>query len=317
MLADIDKETVDWTDNFDGSLQEPAVLPALPPNLLLNGATGIAVGMATNIPPHNLSELADAIAYLIDRWDERDEVTVDELMELRPGAGLPDRRHRRSGATRSSWPMAPGKGRVIMRAVAHIEEMARRPAPHRRHRDPLPDQQDHHPRAHRRAGARWPLERYQRPARRIGPPGHAHRHRAASAAPTPLKVLNQLYKYTPLQSTFGVNMLALVDGEPRLLNLKRALERYVEQTRSRRRRRSRQHRGPVVDRARHRLRRSDRRVRRIEQHLVRGSTDGLGSAQLGDPLVVIDAWPGVVGECAQHLGEVAHHGGDVQVGGDL
>src|SRR5512141_385823 len=85
MLADIEKETIDWNDNFDGSLQEPSVLPSLPPNLLLNGATGIAVGMATNVPPHNLNELADAIAYLISRWHERDEVTVDELMQFIQG----------------------------------------------------------------------------------------------------------------------------------------------------------------------------------------------------------------------------------------
>ena len=77
LLLDIEKETVDWTDNFDGSLQEPAVLPALLPNLLLNGNSGIAVGMATNIPPHNLGELVDAIVYLIDRWTELDDITVE------------------------------------------------------------------------------------------------------------------------------------------------------------------------------------------------------------------------------------------------
>lgn len=89
MLADIDKDTVDFTDNFDGSLKEPVVLPARLPNLLLNGASGIAVGMATNIPPHNLNELSAAIAYVIDHYDQIDEITVDDLMKFLPGPDFP------------------------------------------------------------------------------------------------------------------------------------------------------------------------------------------------------------------------------------
>ena len=116
ILVDIDKETVDWTDNFDGSLQEPAVLPGLLPNLLLNGNSGIAVGMATNIPPHNLNELVDAIVYLIDRWDQLDEVTVEELMEFVKGPDFPHRRHV-DGAEEIKQAYATGKGRVMMRAV--------------------------------------------------------------------------------------------------------------------------------------------------------------------------------------------------------
>src|SRR5512135_214941 len=123
MLADIERETVDWTDNFDGSLQEPSVLPALPPNLLLNGASGIAVGMATNVPPHNLRELADAIAYLIERWDERDQVTVDELMEFVQGPDFPTG-GMVLGRDEIKLAYGTGKGRVIMRAVARIEEMS-------------------------------------------------------------------------------------------------------------------------------------------------------------------------------------------------
>ena len=120
---DIDRETVDWNDNFDGSLQEPAVLPGLLPNLLLNGNSGIAVGMATNIPPHNLNELADAIA-LIDRWDEQEEITVDELMEFVTGPDFP------TGALILGredimQAYATGKGRLIMRAVRRGSKICR------------------------------------------------------------------------------------------------------------------------------------------------------------------------------------------------
>src|SRR5713226_3878705 len=89
MLADIDKETVDFSDNFDGTLQEPTVLPALLPNLLVNGTSGIAVGMATNIPPHNLNEIADGIAYLIDHYDALEDVSLDDLMQFVKGPDFP------------------------------------------------------------------------------------------------------------------------------------------------------------------------------------------------------------------------------------
>src|SRR5947207_13024068 len=89
MLADIDKETVDFNDNFDGTLQEPSVLPALLPNLLVNGTSGIAVGMATNIPPHNLNEIADGIAYLIDHYDAIDDVSLDDLLRFVKGPDFP------------------------------------------------------------------------------------------------------------------------------------------------------------------------------------------------------------------------------------
>ncbi|MCB0007035.1 MAG: DNA gyrase subunit A, partial [Anaerolineales bacterium] len=121
LIEDIDKDTVDFTPNFDDSLQEPDLLPARLPNLLLNGAAGIAVGMATNIPPHNLNEICDAIIYLIDRYDAQDDVTVDDLMQFVKGPDFP------TGAQivgtegiRSAY--ATGKGRIIMRAVATIEE---------------------------------------------------------------------------------------------------------------------------------------------------------------------------------------------------
>ena len=89
MLADIEKQTVNFSPNFDGSLQEPTVLPAALPNLLVNGASGIAVGMATNIPPHNLSEVCDALCYMIERWDKLDHIGVDDLMKFIKGPDFP------------------------------------------------------------------------------------------------------------------------------------------------------------------------------------------------------------------------------------
>ena len=122
MLSDIDKSTVDFTDNFDGSLQEPNALPARLPNLLLNGAVGIAVGMATNIPPHNLNELAAGINHLIDNYKKIDTVTIEDLINLIPGPDFPtggiiigDDGIRQTYAT--------GRGRIILRGRAHIEEM--------------------------------------------------------------------------------------------------------------------------------------------------------------------------------------------------
>jgi DNA gyrase subunit A len=126
LLEDIDKNTVDFSPNFDDSLEEPQLLPARLPNLLLNGSSGIAVGMATNIPPHNLTELCDAISYLIDRQDDWDNVTLDELMQFVKGPDFP------TGGLiignegiRSAY--ATGRGRVIMRAVAEVEESPRNP----------------------------------------------------------------------------------------------------------------------------------------------------------------------------------------------
>ena len=95
LLADIDKDTVDFGPNFDDSLEEPLVLPARVPNLLLNGSSGIAVGMATNIPPHNLRELTNAINFLIDNYERMDDISVEELMKFVTGTGLPHRRHDR------------------------------------------------------------------------------------------------------------------------------------------------------------------------------------------------------------------------------
>ena len=121
LLQDIDMDTVDWRENFDGSLQEPAVLPSILPNMLVNGASGIAVGMATNVPPHHLGEVADAVVHVIDNWERLEEITLEELMEFVKGPDFP------TGGTvmgldgiRSAY--ATGRGHIQMRAVARIEE---------------------------------------------------------------------------------------------------------------------------------------------------------------------------------------------------
>ena len=123
LLIDLDKETVNFVENFDGSLQEPEVLPARLPNLLLNGSSGIAVGMATNVPPHNLVELVNALNYLIDHYDDMDEVSVEDLMQFLPGPDFPtggiivgDEGIRQAYST--------GRGRIVMRGTATIEEVS-------------------------------------------------------------------------------------------------------------------------------------------------------------------------------------------------
>lgn len=225
LLVDIDKETVNFVDNFDGTLKEPAVLPGKIPNLLLNGASGIAVGMATNIPPHNLNEICDAIIYLIDRWDDIDEISVDDLMKFVQGPDFP------TGATilgvdgiREAY--TRGKGRVVMRAKAHIEEM--KGGRQRILVTELPYQVNKATLIERIAE----LVRNKKidtiadlrdESDRQGMSIVIELKRGAE----PKKTLNQLLKYTQMQSTFGVNMLALVDGEPRVLPLKRALQLYV------------------------------------------------------------------------------------------
>jgi DNA gyrase subunit A len=226
MLTDIGMDTVDFVDNYDGSTQEPSVLPARLPNLLLNGSSGIAVGMATNIPPHNLRELAQAITYLIDNYDNMDDITVDDMMQFVKGPDFP------TGATiivgdELKEAYATGKGRVAIRATADIEEsrndsykivftsipyQVSKPGIIERivalvkegRLDAIRDLRDESD----RNGLRLVVE--------------------LKPYAQPSKVLNQLYKYTQLQSFYSIQMLALVNNEPRNLGIKRALQIYIE-----------------------------------------------------------------------------------------
>lgn len=226
LLTDIDKDTVDFADNFDDSLQEPTVLPARLPNLLLNGASGIAVGMATNIPPHNMGELVTALIYMIDNYDQIDDVNVEDLVQYLPGPDFPTGGVIVGGeGIRQAY--STGRGRIILRGKAFIEETSRN-----RHRivvTEIPYQLNKTTLIERiatlaREGKLDEISDLRDESDRQGMRIIIELKRTAH----PRKVLNQLYKFTPLQSTFGAQLLALVDGEPRLLSLKRALNLYVE-----------------------------------------------------------------------------------------
>jgi len=226
LLVDIDMNTIDFVDNYDGTQREPLVLPARLPNLLLNGTSGIAVGMATNIPPHNLRELAQAITYMIDNYTEIEEMSVDDLMQFVHGPDFPTGALIVAGDELKEA-YATGRGRVVIRARAEIEEghngrfrIIITEIPYQvskvsiierivslvredrlTHVSDLRDESD-------RQGMRLVVE--------------------LKAGAQPNKVLNQLYKYTQLQSTYSIQMLALVQGEPRNLSLKRALQIYIQ-----------------------------------------------------------------------------------------
>ncbi len=222
MLADIDKNTVDFMPNFDGSLQEPTVLPARLPNLLVNGASGIAVGMATNIPPHNLSEICDAIVHLIDH----PEATMEDLMALVPGPDFPT-----GGIILGSegvrMAYSTGKGRIVLRSKVQIEEIKGN-----RHAlvvTELPFQVNKADLIARIAelvkdGRLEGISDIRDESDRQGIRVVIELKRDTN----PRRVSDALFKHTQLQTAFGVNMLALADGVPRVMNLKRILQLYIE-----------------------------------------------------------------------------------------
>jgi DNA gyrase subunit A len=221
MLADIDKETVELVPNFDGSIKEPTVLPAKLPNLLLNGASGIAVGMATNIPPHNLSDVSDAIAYLIDN----PEASVDQLTDFIPGPDFPTGGiiYGLEGIKNA---YTTGRGRIAVRARADIEEMAKGRSqivvtelPYQVNKAALVERIADLVKGRRLEGIAELRDESDRQGMRIV----IELKRDAQ----PEQVLNNLYKRTAMQSTFFVNMLALVDGQPRMISLKTALQQYI------------------------------------------------------------------------------------------
>src|SRR5712691_805056 len=221
LLRDIDKDTVDFKPNYDNQTKEPTVMPARLPNLLLNGSTGIAVGMATNIPPHNLLEVCDGIGYLIDNPD----ATTEDLSRIVRGPDFPTGGiiQGREGI-RNTY--ANGRGRIVVRAQTTVEEADRgrmsiivTELPYQVNKAELvkkiaemvrdkkidgiseiPDESDRH-------GMRILIE-LRRDA-------------------TPESILNSLYKYTAMQSAFNANMLALVDQQPRTLTLKAFLQHYI------------------------------------------------------------------------------------------
>jgi DNA gyrase subunit A len=235
MLKDIDKSSVDFGDNFDGSLQEPLVLPAGLPNLLVNGASGIAVGMATSVPPHNLSEICSALTYLLDCRIEGQEVSFDGLMDLVlgpdfPTGGLLYRYRKLPGETepidalRKAY--ATGRGALVVRAKTDFEELSNgRQAiivteiPYQVNKSALIAKIADLVRNGRADGISDLRDESDRSGTRIV----IELKRTAQ----PRQLLNQLFKRSALQTTFSVNLLALVDGEPRVLSLQKALGHYV------------------------------------------------------------------------------------------
>jgi DNA gyrase subunit A len=229
LLADIGKNTVDFAANFDASLTEPLVLPAAIPNLLVNGATGIAVGMATNIPPHNLAEIVDACVYMLEKWEKLDDVNVDDLMEFVEGPDFPTGGViiQQKGEEGIEAAYGKGRGRVTIQAKAHIEEMERgknriivTELPYQVNKSSLIERIAELVRDGHIEGITDLRDESDRQGLRIVI--------ELTKNVEPEKVLADLYKRTPMQSTFGINLLALVDGEPRLLTLKQALRVYLD-----------------------------------------------------------------------------------------
>ena len=221
LLADIEKDTVDFTPNFDESLQEPVVLPTKVPNLLVNGSSGIAVGMATNIPPHNLSEVVDGLIKVIDN----PEVTIDELMTVIPGPDFPTHGYIYGrGGIREAY--TTGRGIITLRAKAHVEKMrGGREAiivtelPYQVNKASLMEKIGELVRDKKIEGISERRDESSREGIRIV--------LELGRGEMPQIVINQLYKHTQMQTTFGVIMLALVSRRPQVVNLKQMLQEFI------------------------------------------------------------------------------------------
>lgn len=222
MLVDIEKDTVDFVPNFDGSLQEPSILPARLPNLLVNGSSGIAVGMTTNIPPHNLGEICDAIVWLIDK----PEATAEELLELVKGPDFPTGGIIwGKGGIDNAY--ATGQGKIVLRAKAR--ELTTRTGkkqilvtelPYQVNKAALVERIAELAKVKKISGIAEVRDESDREGMRIVI--------ELKKEAQPRQVLNTLYKYTTMQSSFYINMVALVDGQPKVINLKEALASYID-----------------------------------------------------------------------------------------
>ncbi|HIP71662.1 MAG TPA: DNA topoisomerase 4 subunit A, partial [Anaerolineae bacterium] len=234
MLEDIGKDTVDFTPNFDDSLKEPVVLPATIPNMLVNGATGIAVGMATSIPPHNLGEVVDALVYMLDHWRKIENIGLADLMQFIQGPDFPtgglifrykERKGEEIDAITQAY--ATGRGRVTVRAKAHVERMGRNKSrivitelPYQVNKTNLLGRIADLHRDGRIEGLTDMRDESDRNGMRIVI--------ETTRNVEPEEVLAQLFKLTPMQSTFSISLLALVNGEPRTLTLKQSLRVFLE-----------------------------------------------------------------------------------------
>ncbi|MFJ3059278.1 DNA gyrase subunit A, partial [Herbaspirillum sp. NPDC087042] len=226
MVRDIDEDTVDFQDNYDGRTQEPSVLPARFPNLLVNGSSGIAVGMATNIPPHNITEVINGALHLL----ANEQCTIDELIELIPAPDFPTGGiiYGVSGV-RDGY--RTGRGRVVMRAKTHFEEYGREgriaiivdELPYQVNKKALLERIAELVRDKKLEGISDLRDESDKSGMRVVI--------ELKRGEVPEVVLNNLYKQTQLQDTFGMNMVALVDGQPKLLNLKQLLDCFLSHRR--------------------------------------------------------------------------------------
>ena len=224
MLANLDQETVDWSLNFDDTLREPVVLPARLPNLLVNGASGIAVGMATNIPPHNLREVCNAVNALIDN----PEATSEDLMKYVRAPDFPTG-GTIMGTSGAREAYTTGKGQIVVRAVAEVEEMPRNvnrmqivvtELPYQVNKAGLVEKIATLAKNRKIDGVSEVRDESDRDGMRVVI--------ELRGGVQPQVVLNNLYKQTPLQSSFSANMLALIDDIPRVITLKIALQQYIK-----------------------------------------------------------------------------------------
>ena len=225
LLEDIDKDTVDFVSNYDETEQEPAVLPSRVPNLLVNGSSGIAVGMATNIPPHNLNEVIDAIIAL----SYNNEITLDELMEHLPGPDFPTAAII-NGAAGIREAYETGRGKIYMRAKTHIEEESNGKQsiivdelPYQVNKAKLIEKIAELLKLKKIEGISALRDESDKDGMRI-----VIEMRRGEVAEV---MLNQLFKLTQLQTVFGMNMVALVDGQPELLNLRQILDAFLKHRR--------------------------------------------------------------------------------------
>ena len=227
LLADIEKETVDFGPNYDGSEHEPLIMPARIPNLLINGSSGIAVGMATNIPPHNLNEVLEACLALLNN----PEITIDELIDLMPAPDFPTAGII-YGTTGVKEGYRTGRGRVVMRGRTHFEDMDKLGNRQMIIIDELPYQ----------VNKKTLIEKIAELVNDKKIEGISDLRDESDKSgmrvvielkrgEVPEVILNNLYKQTQLQDTFGMNMVALLDGQPRLLNLKQILEAFLRHRR--------------------------------------------------------------------------------------
>ena len=226
LLTDIDKETVDFVPNYDGKEREPSVLPTRIPNLLINGSSGIAVGMATNVPPHNLIEIVNACLAIL----ERPETTLDELIELVPGPDFPTKGiiYGTAGVKEG---YRTGRGRIVIRARTHVEELEKGnrcaiiidELPYQVNKSSLLMKIGELVREKRLEGLSEIRDESDKSGMRVV--------LELKRGEVPEVILNNLYKETQMQDTFGMNMVALVENQPRLLNLKEILDAFLRHRR--------------------------------------------------------------------------------------